>query len=122
MVLMKYSCLLIVLVLILPACNEKSEEKITIPRHVLPRKKFIRVTCDLALAESASALNIKNVGSEKYDSVYAFNVFKDNSTSKQQYDTSISFYAEHPKLYKELLDSVLSRLSREQSKLQINHK
>jgi hypothetical protein len=45
-------------------------------------------------------------------------VFKEHEITKQQYDTSIYFYAQQPKLYKELLDSVLSRLSRKQSDAQ----
>lgn len=115
---MRYTSFIIPFLFLFISCGDKKEEKIIIPDGVLSKKKFVRVTCDLALAESASALNIKNVPSEKYDSVYAFNVFKEHEITKQQYDTSIYFYAQQPKLYKELLDSVLSRLSRKQSDAQ----
>ena len=100
-------------------CGQKEEdENIVIPNYVLSNEQFVKVTYDMALAESAAALNIKNVQSTQYDSVYSFNPFKDNKVSKQQYDTSVYFYSQHPKLYKKILEEVLAKLSEAQSKKQ----
>jgi Domain of unknown function (DUF4296) len=100
-------------------CGQKEEdENLVIPNYVLPHEQFVKITYDMALAESASALNVKNIQSAQYDSTYAFNPFKDNKVSKQQYDTSIYFYSQHPKLYKKILEEVLAKLSETQSKKQ----
>lgn len=100
-------------------CGQKEEdENLVIPNYVLPHEQFVKITYDMALAESASALNIKNIQSAQYDSAYAFNPFKENKVSKQQYDTSIYFYSQHPKLYKKILEEVLAKLSETQSKKQ----
>ncbi len=100
-------------------CGQKEEdENLVIPHYVLPHEQFVKITYDMALAESASALNIKNSQSVQFDSVYAFNPFKDNKVSKQQYDTSVFFYSQHPKMYKQLLEEVLAKLAETQSKRQ----
>lgn len=104
---------------LLTNCKAKEEEeKPLIPPYVLKEEVFIKVTCDLALAESAANLNIKNVGAHQMDSTYAFNPFKENNIQKKDYDTSVMFYSQYPKLYKKLLDDALNRLSVIQSKKQ----
>jgi hypothetical protein len=122
MVLMKKISSILILVctsILFYQCGQKEEdENLVIPNYVLPHEQFVKVTYDLALAESASALNIKNIQSPQFDSVYAFNPFKDNKISKQHYDTSVYFYSQHPKLYKKILEEVLAKLSEAQSKKQ----
>lgn len=110
--------LLSLLTLLFTFCKAKEEEKPAIPSYVLTEEVFIKVTCDLALAESAANLNIKNIGAHQMDSAYAFNPFKDNTIQKKDYDTSVHFYSKHPKLYKKLLDEALNRLSVIQSNRQ----
>lgn len=102
-------------------CKDKTQEKATliIPAYVLTEDVFIKLTADLALAESAASLNVKNVSSQQNDSAYAFNPFKEHGITKKQYDTSVYFYARHPQLYKQLLEKALNRLSLLQSKKQI---
>lgn len=93
-----------------------SEEEIKIPANILSKEEYTRVLTDLALAESAANLNIKNVKMEKTDSTYAFDPLMENKISKAKYDSSSLYYAEHPELYKEVYDEVLKRLSEMQSK------
>ncbi|MCW3077381.1 MAG: hypothetical protein JWO32_1990 [Bacteroidetes bacterium] len=93
-----------------------NEEEIKIPENILSKEQYTRVLTDLALAESAANLNIKNVRIEKTDSTYAFDPLKENNISKARYDSSALYYAEHPELYKEVYDEVLKRLSEMQSK------
>ncbi len=102
-------------------CKDKSQENaaLIIPSYVLAEDVFIKLTADLALAESAASLNVKNVSSQQNDSVYAFNPFKEHGIAKKQYDTSVYFYSQHPQLYKQLLEKALNRLSVLQSKKQI---
>lgn len=65
----------------------------------------------MALAESAAGVNIKNVKAAQIDSIYNFNPLVDHGISKEMYDSTLSFYAQHPDLYKEIYQDVLNRLS-----------
>ncbi|MBA3664995.1 MAG: DUF4296 domain-containing protein [Bacteroidetes bacterium] len=88
-----------------------SQDEVKIPEGILSREEFIKVITDLSLAESAANLNVKNVKMEKMDSVYAFNPLKENKISRGKFDSTASFYARHPKLYKEVYDEALKKLT-----------
>ena len=100
--------------IILNACAS-SEENVNIPSDVLSEEQFIKVLTDCYLAEGASGINVKNVTGEKFDSAYIFNPLKDNHISKPLFDSSISFYTQHPKLLKIIYDKILDRLSQIQA-------
>jgi hypothetical protein len=51
----------------------------------------------------------------KFDSAYAFNPLKENNIDQAKYDSSISFYSKHPKLYKKIFEEVLTTLSKMQA-------
>lgn len=110
--------LLLSIIFILNSCSEK-ENSVTIPDHILNKEKYTDLLLSLALAESAANLNVKNVKIEKLDSAYAFSPLKENNVSRAQYDSSASFYSEHPDLYKEVYDEVLKRLSEMESKRKV---
>ena len=100
--------------LLFSACKT-NEEDIKIPSTILSEEQFIKVLTDCYLAEGASGINVKNVTGEKFDSAYIFNPLKDNHISKPLFDSSISFYTQHPKLLKIIYDKILDRLSQIQA-------
>lgn len=107
-----YKLILILgLTCIFTSCDSVKNDYIQIPPTVLSPKEFTELIVDFALAESASNLNIKSVTVEKIDSTYSFNPLIEHSVSKSTYDLSVSFYANHPLLYKKVYDSVLTHLS-----------
>lgn len=101
--------------LVLFFCLSCSDKKNTIPPNVLNKDKFSDVIVDFTLAESAAGINITNAGAGKSDSVYAFNPLFDNNITRAEFDTSLYFYSHHPKLFKEVYDLTLEKLSKMQS-------
>jgi hypothetical protein len=96
------------------ACTP-SEENVKIPSDVLSEEQFIKVLTDCYLAEGAAGINVKNVTGQKFDSAYIFNPLKDNQISKPLFDSSVSFYTQHPKLLKTIYEKILDRLSQIQA-------
>jgi hypothetical protein len=104
------------LLLVFWGCGESEEEKkVEIPSYVLNEEQFTKLLTDYALAESAANLNVKNVALNKTDSVYAFNPLVENNVSKEQYDSTLSFYVHHPLLYKKVYENVLESLTKFQA-------
>lgn len=95
------------------SCSE--DKTVSIPENILSKEEYAKVLTDLSLAESAANLNIKNVRIDKIDSTYAFDPLKENGVSRSKYDSTALFYAEHPDLYNEVYDEVLTKLSEMQS-------
>jgi hypothetical protein len=100
------------LFLFLIGCKEKTE---SVPNYVLDKEKFSDIIVDFTLAESAAGINILNAQGLKGDTVYAFNPLIDNNVTRAKFDTSLYFYSHHPKLFKEVYELTLEKLSRMQA-------
>lgn len=100
--------------LLLVGLSCKEDENI-IPAHVLDRENFSDVIVDFTLAESAAGINVLNVQGQKIDTVYSFNPLLDNNITQAQFDTSLYFYSHHPKLFREVYEIALEKLSRLQA-------
>ncbi|MBI2721896.1 MAG: DUF4296 domain-containing protein [Bacteroidetes bacterium] len=109
---------LLSLLVLLGSCSGDNKS-VSIPDHILSKEKYADVLVSLALTESAANLNIKNVKIEKLDSAYSFDPLKEKKISRAQFDSTASFYSEHPDLYKEVYDEVLKRLSEMESKRKV---
>jgi hypothetical protein len=108
---MKYSVFFLSLIFF--SCSQPEEQ---VPADVLAEGKFIEVLKDKALVEAAMNVNVNNVGGEKFDSVYNFNVYVENGITKAQYDSTMKFYSAKPEDLKVIMDSVLLRLNIEKAK------
>jgi hypothetical protein len=97
------------------SCSSDDLETV-VPSTILSEEKFTKIIVDFALAESTGNINVKNVASDKMDSVYAFNPLIENNVTKGQYDSAIAFYSKHPNLYKKIYENVLAELSKMQIK------
>lgn len=98
--------------LIVASCNDKQEK---IPDNVLNKEAFSELLVDFTLAESAAGINVLNVQGTKADTVYAFNPLIDNNVTRAKFDTTLYFYSRHPKLFREVYDLTLEKLSRMQA-------
>jgi hypothetical protein len=104
---------IIVLCLALCAsCAPRDEENVPAPDYILKEDVFIDVLTDCYLGEGAAGINVKNVTGVRFDSAYLFNPFEDRRISKQQFDTTIVWYSQHPKKLKEVYNKLLENLSR----------
>ncbi len=109
---MKYAVIFSFIIFV--ACTRSTVE--VDPTGILDKSKFIDVLKDKALAEAALNVNAKNVGGEKYDSVYNFNIYGEHGVTKAQFDSTMKFYSARPAELKELMDSVLQSLNLEKAK------
>jgi len=97
------------------SCAPRDEEGGPVPDYILKEDVFIDVLTDCYLGEGAAGINVKNVTGTKFDSAYLFNPFEDHRISKQQFDTTIVWYSQHPKKLKEVYNKLLENLSRIQA-------
>ncbi len=81
------------------------------PRNILGAEEFTELLVDMALAESALALNLKNASGPRLDSLYAFDPLQERGIARSRYDSSLTYYTHNPEQYKEIYREVLRRLS-----------
>ena len=93
-----------------------TEEKIEVPKTILSQEKMVEMLVYCYMAEGAAGINIKNVPSEKFDSAYVFNPFKDKKMRKTLFDSSVVFYSKYPQTLKKIYENVLDSLSAIQAK------
>jgi hypothetical protein len=97
-------------------CSQNNLESEGAQDNILNKELFSKVLVEFALAESAANLNIKGVSVQKIDSVYAFDPLYENKVRKSQYDSTLIYYAHHPKEYKLIYENVLVVLSKLEAK------
>jgi len=97
-------------------CSQNNLESEDAQDNILNKELFSKILVELALAESAANLNIKGVSVQKIDSVYAFDPLYENKVRKSQYDSTLIYYAHHPKEYKIIYENVLVVLSKLEAK------
>ncbi|MBL7917426.1 MAG: DUF4296 domain-containing protein [Bacteroidia bacterium] len=93
--------------------REKTEQT---PLNLIEREKFIEIMKDYALVESMLNSNTANASGPAFDSIYNFDVLKENGVTSSSYDSTLMYYTAHPDEYKELMDDVLEKLNVEMSK------
>jgi len=97
-------------------CSQNNLESEDAQDNILNKELFSKILVEFALAESAANLNIKGVSIQKIDSVYAFDPLYENKVRKSQYDSTLIYYAHHPKEYKIIYENVLVVLSKLEAK------
>lgn len=110
--------IVIMLCTILYSCAE--EKEVVIPENVLSQEKMATVMTDIHLLEASMTLNFSNAtnlinGPEMQATTSQ--LLKKNNVTKEQYQTSFVFYAEHPDLLTEVYKQVLNNLSQLQAKV-----
>jgi hypothetical protein len=110
--------LLAVLCSWLISCGNNKD--VTIPEHILSREKMALVMTDMHLLEASMNLNISNaITTDKTPDMEnrVRSVLKKNAVTKDEYETSFSFYTAHTELLSELYTEVLTNLSKLQAKV-----
>lgn len=112
---MQKSIFTFTVVLLLSACSVPNEQSETPPANLLPADTFCQILADFALAESAANMNIENVPNYRLDTVYAFDPIRENKVRRSQYDSTLTYYSEHPDQFKKIYENVLVLLSEMQT-------
>lgn len=102
----------VLLFILIASCGTRSR----VPKGILPPEKMEDVLWDMFQADvflkdfmlkKDSTLNDTTSSKGVYEKVFQF-----NKTSRQQFDTSFAYYQRHPKLLKEVLDSIYVKKQR----------
>lgn len=110
--------IVIIVCTMLYSCAE--EKEVVIPENVLSKEKMATVMTDIHLLEASMTLNFSNAanminGPEMQATTVQ--LLKKNNVTREQYQTSFIFYAEHPDLLTEVYKQVLNNLSQLQAKV-----
>lgn len=106
----------VVICLLLFACSE--EKKAGIPSHILPKQKMADVMLEVHLLEAAMSLNTYRTDMvTNGNPTPTFDVFDKNKITKDQYNKSFEYYAQHPELLNEVYQLVLENLSKMQAEV-----
>lgn len=103
---MRISFFIIVLVTLIVACGSRGD----VPKGVLPKEKMEDVMWDVLRAdefvkEYMLARDSSLRDTAEYIKMYE-RIFRLNKTNREQYAESFTYYRTHPKLMKEILDSL----------------
>ncbi len=100
--------LLLCLIIIAFSCGNNETE--VAPAGLLDKNQMAEVMADLSLAEAV--INIKTIQNPAFstDSLVKFNIFKQHSISRKQFEESIAYYSQHPKEFKEVSDLALKKI------------
>ena len=108
--------LISILLFTLFACNEETE---MIPDNVLSQEKMVSVMVDVQLVEAALIVNQLKGDEAKEAAVnYYDSVMKQHNISREKFDMSFKYYAEHPGLMEEIYDEMLNELSKRQAEVE----
>jgi hypothetical protein len=97
-----------------------NNKDIVIPEHILSKEKMAQVMTDMHLLEASMNLNISNaITTDKTPDMEnrVRSVLNKNAVTKDEYETSFSFYTAHTQLLSELYTEVLNNLSKLQAKV-----
>lgn len=101
--------------LVLHSCTNPSEVKV--PEHVMPKDKMAEVLVDIHLVEGAR-VGRDIMGDSLHSDFYYAKVYEKHSISKADFDTSFSFYSQHPKVMDKIYSRAIERLNKMEMELQ----
>lgn len=104
--LLLFSCFLLL------SCSKKEEK---IPETVIPKEKMVLVLVDIHLAEAGSQFNVPFDNSTNIKQAYYQFIFKKHKITYPQLMKSWTFYTEHPEIFSEVYNEVITELSKKQA-------
>lgn len=108
--------LIAIILLTLFACNEEAE---IIPDNVLSQEKMVSVMVDVQLVEAALSVDkLKGDEAKEAAANYYNSVLKQHNLSKEEFDVSFKYYAEHPVFMAQIYDAMLNELSKRQAEVE----
>jgi hypothetical protein len=109
--------LIYILPIFLFSCGKKNSN--TVPENILSKEKMVQVLTDIHIAEAEMSLGAFPDSSSK-EKISFQKIFEKEQITKEQYETSLSFYIDHPEMLNEIYQEVLNELSKKQSAT-LNH-
>jgi len=103
------------LMLLVYSCTNPSEVKV--PDHVMPRDKMAEVLVDIHLVEGAR-VGRDIMGDSLHSDFYYAKVYDKHNITKADFDTSFSFYSQHPKVMDKIYSRAIEKLNKMEMELQ----
>ena len=95
------------------------EHKNNLPKGVLDENQMVNIIVEVELKQAMYKLKFANKDSISYNQLIT-QTFKQQKTTKEQFNNSLAYYAEHPVLLKEFYDKALIVLTERQAENQLN--
>ena len=89
----------------------------SVPNNILDKNQMVGVIVNLELNQAMYKLKFANKDSVNYMQMVN-QTFTKQSTSKEQFNNSLSYYAEHPIVLKEIYDEAIVVLTEKQAENQ----
>jgi hypothetical protein len=86
--------------------------------ETIPSKKFINVLVDIHLADGIAVENMSQAIGPVYDSATLYgSVFSKYGVTRTMFDSTMSFYSEHPDDFQKVYNKVTAKLKRLEDEL-----
>lgn len=98
--------------LLFVSCN-KDVEQIEKPKDLLDKNKMAAVLTDISLMEAAANVQLTQNANANIEEGLKFNIYKQHSISRKQYESSLKYYSANTAEFKEIYDIVLQNLNKQ---------
>lgn len=108
-------------ILLLSSCYDQYNDSMAVkPENLIYRDTIVLILADIEIAESALR-HKQNYGMEIKNKAEAYfnEIFKRYKVSKEQFDSSMTYYKEDVDVINEIYEDVITRLSLMQSEVQM---
>src|SRR5512133_1420231 len=100
-------CLLLLMAIVAVSCGNRRYGEI------IPAKKFVNVLVDVHLADGIAVENMSRSMGQLLDSASLYgSVFKKYGVTRTMFDSTMSFYSEHPEDFQKIYNKVTAKLKR----------
>jgi hypothetical protein len=101
------TALILLLAVIVLSCNRTSRH------YIIPQKKFVNVLVDIHLADGMAETNMRHDEGYLLDSASLYgSVFNKYGVTRAEFDSTMSYYSEHPDDFQKLYNKVTAKLKR----------
>jgi hypothetical protein len=105
-------CLLLLMAILAVSCNHRRYGE------VIPPKKFVNVLVDIHLADGIAVENMSKAKGTLLDSASLYgSVFDKYGVTRTIFDSTMSYYSEHPDDFQKVYNKVTAKLKRMEDEL-----
>jgi hypothetical protein len=105
-------CLLLLVAILALSCTHRRYG------DIIPPKKFINVLVDIHLADGIAVENMNHANTQRLDSASLYgSVFNKYGVTRTMFDSTMSFYSEHPDDFQKVYNKVTAKLKRMEDEL-----
>ncbi len=108
----RISCYFLAVFLLLISCNVKDR----VPRHIPSKKKMTDLLVDIHLSDNV--MSIDGISQKNKQLGYYRYILERQGVTQAEFDSALSWYSAHPKVYLEVYDRVIQILTEKEAETQ----